>query len=849
LDQLSLDVVSGNGQTGVVGTELAPLIVKVTSGGNPVSLQVLNFRVVSGGGSVYGGTELTDDHGIAQEIWTLGTNVSTPQRVEVRAVESSTGAEKVFGVFTATALSGPAAKLAFVVQPAAVEGSQTITPAVQVAIEDAFGNTVTTAATGVIVALGTNPSEGTLSGTTTVTASGGLATFATLSVDRPGAGYTLAATASGLVAATSAAFHVGLTFAAVSTGFTHTCGVTTPGAAYCWGDNSSGQLGDGTTATRLSPVLVQGGLHFAAVSAGAFYTCGLTTSGGAAYCWGDNSQNGGGELGDGTFTDRTSPVAVLGGLSFAAVKAGNGHTCGVTTTHIAYCWGDNLFGELGDGTITPTSKPSPVAVAGGLDFLAVSAGGPHSCGLTTAHVAYCWGDNSFGELGDGTMTSSPTPVAAGRPTPGAGTWASKASMPTARNDVTGAGVGATFYAVGGKTGNTCAGLKTLEAYDPATDTWAAKAAMPTGRFNPGATALGGLLYVVGGDVGCGARSGAVEVYDPTTNTWTTRAPMPTARTGPAVVVVNGVIYALSGIAGNSVVTTVEAFDPVTDTWTARAPMLAGCYKAMAGVVNGIIYSVCGSSADVEAYDPASNTWTSKTPMPITISEGQGGTLNGILLVVGGPDAEAYDPGSDTWTKGVPMPTSRLRFGTGVVNGILYAVGGGPDNPVLATLEAFTPTPAISFMVVSPAGGHYSCGVATDAVTYCWGRNTFGQLGDGISTYEVNPTPVVGGLTFAVVSAGGRFGGGFGHACGITTIGSTYCWGQNASGQLGDATTSDHASPVSVFGGVTFAAVSASVFHTCGVTMAGAVYCWGQNDSGRLGDGTTNSSSVPVRAVQ
>ena len=102
LDQLSLEVVSGNGQTGVVGSEVAPLIVKVTSGGNPVPGQVLNFRVVSGNGSIYGGTELTDDHGIAQEIWTLGTNVSTPQRVEVRAVESSTGAEKVFGVFTAT---------------------------------------------------------------------------------------------------------------------------------------------------------------------------------------------------------------------------------------------------------------------------------------------------------------------------------------------------------------------------------------------------------------------------------------------------------------------------------------------------------------------------------------------------------------------------------------------------------------------------------------------------------------------------------------------------------------------------------------------------------------------------
>ena len=103
-DQLSLDVVSGDGQTAVVGTQLTPLIVKVTSGGNPIAGQILNFRVVSGGGSVYGSTELTDAHGIAQELWTLGTKAGEAQKVEVRAVESSTGAEKVFATFTATAL-------------------------------------------------------------------------------------------------------------------------------------------------------------------------------------------------------------------------------------------------------------------------------------------------------------------------------------------------------------------------------------------------------------------------------------------------------------------------------------------------------------------------------------------------------------------------------------------------------------------------------------------------------------------------------------------------------------------------------------------------------------------------
>ena len=104
LDQLTFDVVSGDAQTSIVGTQLAPLVVKVTSGGNPVAQQILNFRVLSGGGSVYGGTELTDNDGIAQELWTLGTIASQPQQVEVRAVESSTGAEKVFATFSATAL-------------------------------------------------------------------------------------------------------------------------------------------------------------------------------------------------------------------------------------------------------------------------------------------------------------------------------------------------------------------------------------------------------------------------------------------------------------------------------------------------------------------------------------------------------------------------------------------------------------------------------------------------------------------------------------------------------------------------------------------------------------------------
>jgi len=198
----------------------------------------------------------------------------------------------------------------------------------------------------------------------------------------------------------------GLRFVAVTAGSHHACGIAAGGAAYCWGDNAYGELGDGTTVGKAAPVAVRGGLSFVALSAGAGHTCGVTT-GGAVHCWDLNDS---GQLGDGTTTDRTTPVAVLGGFTFATVTAGagGGHTCGVTTGGATYCWGHNGFGELGDGTTT--DQASPVAVAGGPGFAAVSAGGGHTCGVTAAGVAYCWGYNNKGQVGDGTTTDRTSPV-------------------------------------------------------------------------------------------------------------------------------------------------------------------------------------------------------------------------------------------------------------------------------------------------------------------------------------------------------------------------------------------------------------------------------------------------------
>ena len=206
--------------------------------------------------------------------------------------------------------------------------------------------------------------------------------------------------------ATPTAVGGGLKFVSLTAGLAHTCGLTSGNVAYCWGDNSYGELGDGSTTQRTTPVAVGGGNVFARLSAGVGYTCGLT-SGGSGYCWGLNSS---GQLGFGSTASRSSPVAVAGAITFASLQAGGDHTCGLTGSGAAYCWGFNFGGELGDGTTTDHTTPVPVT--GGITFASVLAGGQHTCALTGAGTAYCWGFDTYGQLGDGSAANQSAPVAA-----------------------------------------------------------------------------------------------------------------------------------------------------------------------------------------------------------------------------------------------------------------------------------------------------------------------------------------------------------------------------------------------------------------------------------------------------
>ena len=303
------------------------------------------------------------------------------------------------------------AKLVFTQQPElAFVGTPT---SFRVAIQDSLGATVTGASGTITVVIGSNPAGGTLSGTTAVPAVRGVATFSTLAIDKAGTGYSLTAALPGVTAATTGAFTVD-SLTIISAGGFHTCALTKDGTAYCWGANVFGELGTGDTASRTSPAPVAGGHRFVTISAGVGHTCGVSI-GGAAYCWGDNRS---GQLGGGAVDPAAHPLpeAVAGALTFGSISAGLDHTCGVVTGGSAFCWGLNALGELGTGSTDTLRHPNPLAVSGGLTFTAVRVGGDHSCGVTPAGVAYCWGSNSAGGLGDSTTLNirpSPVPVAGG----------------------------------------------------------------------------------------------------------------------------------------------------------------------------------------------------------------------------------------------------------------------------------------------------------------------------------------------------------------------------------------------------------------------------------------------------
>ena len=196
---------------------------------------------------------------------------------------------------------------------------------------------------------------------------------------------------------------------AISVGGRHACALISDRHIMCWGDGSSGQLGDGLLSDSSVPVRVKGISNAVQVSAGGWYTCALLKDG-IVKCWGWHGE---GERGDGTTKESALPVAVKGIAGATQISSGREHTCAVLLNGSAFCWGTNVEGELGDGSRKHGHRddngdfsPVPVKVSGIKNAKEISAGDFGTCARLANGSLECWGDT----LGDGTMNESTTPV-------------------------------------------------------------------------------------------------------------------------------------------------------------------------------------------------------------------------------------------------------------------------------------------------------------------------------------------------------------------------------------------------------------------------------------------------------
>jgi alpha-tubulin suppressor-like RCC1 family protein len=194
----------------------------------------------------------------------------------------------------------------------------------------------------------------------------------------------------------------------VTAGWGHACALLSSGGVECWGNNADGELGQGTLVDRIRPVVVEGLASGAiALDAGDFHTCAATASNGLK-CWGKNTY---GQLGDWTKIDRSLPVdSPFFGGGVSDVAAGWGHTCVQTTEGWAKCWGNNAYGQMGFGKLTDIHLPAEDVVNLNGRVVKVTADGNQTCVLTAGGGAQCWGDNRYGQLGDGTTQKQYEPV-------------------------------------------------------------------------------------------------------------------------------------------------------------------------------------------------------------------------------------------------------------------------------------------------------------------------------------------------------------------------------------------------------------------------------------------------------
>jgi alpha-tubulin suppressor-like RCC1 family protein len=548
----------------------------------------------------------------------------------------------------------------------------------------------------------------------------------------------------------------------VSNGFGHTCALDTSGVVWCWGNNMEGQLGLGDYWSTATPRPVRGLPGAAvAISSGKTHSCAVAAGG--VWCWGANFS---GELGTAVGeAGSPSPVAVAG-LPGAAtdVTVGDRSSCAIVSG-AAWCWGDNTFGSLGDGT--GQNSATPVAVEGlGSGVTQIAAGVLHTCAIANGG-AKCWGNNFSGQVGDGVS----------------------GQVVLAASQVAGLTTGVIAIAAGAT--HTCAIVAA-----GAVKCWGENG---NGQLGTDAVGQSGVpvaatgLTVPARDLATGALHTCVTGTDDTPRCW------------------GGNSYSQLGI-GEGHDSNV-AVVPIGLTAAVRSVDTRGFHSC--ALRNDGRVACWGFNAYGQAGEGSAMLRTAPVAVPIAnVGALAAGAAHTCAVASGGVQCWGYN-------------------GEG-------AIGTGEATLYVSTPFAIPGLAAGATAVT--AGFDHTCAVV-DGGVWCWGNNEYGQLGDG-SNNNADAPVAVKGLASGVtqISAGGN------QTCAVQN-GDVLCWGYGGAGVLANGTTNDTNSPLPTVGldGVV-TSLSIAQNHGCAI-VADAAKCWGIADAGQLGNGSSSGFSPTPVAVQ
>ena len=621
-------------------------------------------------------------------------------------------------------------------------------------------------------------------------------------------------------AAVKAASIFGTAKPQVAAGGFHTVALKSDGTVWAWGDNNSGQLGDGTAIpVRLTPARVSSLSGITSIAAGKNHSLAVRADG-TVWAWGSNSD---GQVGGATQGDRNLPTRVIGLANVIAVSAGDDYSLALTIDGTVWAWGSNAHGQLGNGTAGQSIRIPVQAIKPGGGFLtgmaAIAAGGLSLALDKNDGTVWAWGNQQSTPI----QVAGPLDAGGARLT-GVTAIASGLQSLALRNDGTVWDISGSGFS----TQVTGAGFADVTA-------------IAGGGSHSLARKTDGTVWAWGqnfnGELGIGTADNDTHQT-------------PTQVVGLAGGFLSGVVAIAAG--------------------GASAVQIAGGGASFALKTDGTVLAWGGNSGVGKLGD---GTVTDRSFPVQVLATGAGDFLTGVVrAAVGNRYSFALRAGSPLLAWGgfgrtvlapygmVPQPM-RGPGGVGTLIGVT-AIGAGNDHVVTVraggtlwawgintngqvgdgtTTTQLSPTqiPAFSNFTDVAAGRAHSLALRNDNTLWAWGDNSSGQLGDGTTTQRNSPVqvPSLSGVT--AVAAGAN------HTLALLSNGTVWAWGDNSAGQLGDNTTTQRATPVQVPGLSGITAIAAGANHSVARKNDGTLWTWGDNSFGQLGDGSNTHRLVPV----